>query len=579
MIKKFTSYYRPHKKLFFLDIFCAFLIAILDLIFPMITRRILQDTLPNRNIRALVIFLFILVIIYIIKYICSYFIEYWGHIVGVRIQYDMRRDIFSHLQKLPFSYFDNHKTGHIMSRIINDLMEISELAHHGPEDLFISIVMIVGSFIALCTININLTLVIFAFVPFMVWFAMSKRIKLSKAFKDVRGKVADVNSRLENSISGIRVSKSFANEDYEMEKFDEGNLKFKKSRSFAYKYMAEFYSGIRFLIDILHVIVIGAGGYFYFKGKINMPDIVAYLLYINFFMQPIRRLAMFMEQYQSGMAGFGRFLELMNIEVEDNEKEGAIELSNVEGNIEFKDVSFSYGDSKEILNNLNIYVEKGESVALVGPSGGGKSTLCQLIPRFYEVTSGDIFIDGHNIKDLTLKSLRENIGFVQQDVFLFAGTINENILYGNPMASEEDIIKAAKNANIHEFIMSLPEKYNTYVGERGIKLSGGQKQRISIARVFLKNPPILILDEATSALDNATELMIQKSLEELSKGRTTLVVAHRLSTIKNADNIIVLTKEGILEKGNHEKLMKENGIYAKLYNAQFKGYIPDNLEE
>ncbi|WP_415803824.1 ABC transporter ATP-binding protein, partial [Hathewaya histolytica] len=517
--------------------------------------------------------------IYIIKYICSYFIEYWGHIVGVRIQYDMRRDIFSHLQKLPFSYFDNHKTGHIMSRIINDLMEISELAHHGPEDLFISIVMIVGSFIALCTININLTLVIFAFVPFMVWFAMSKRIKLSKAFKDVRGKVADVNTRLENSISGIRVSKSFANEDYEMEKFDEGNLKFKKSRSFAYKYMAEFYSGIRFLIDILHVIVIGAGGYFYFEGKINMPDIVAYLLYINFFMQPIRRLAMFMEQYQSGMAGFGRFLELMNIEVEDNEKEGAIELSNVEGNIEFKDVSFSYGDSKEILNNLNIYVEKGESVALVGPSGGGKSTLCQLIPRFYEVTSGDIFIDGHNIKDLTLKSLRENIGFVQQDVFLFAGTINENILYGNPMASEEDIIKAAKNANIHEFIMSLPEKYNTYVGERGIKLSGGQKQRISIARVFLKNPPILILDEATSALDNATELMIQKSLEELSKGRTTLVVAHRLSTIKNADNIIVLTKEGILEKGNHEKLMKENGIYAKLYNAQFKGYIPDNLEE
>ncbi|MFX0548501.1 ABC transporter ATP-binding protein [Hathewaya histolytica] len=579
MIKKFTSYYRPHRKLFFLDIFCAFLIAILDLIFPMITRRILQDTLPNRNIRALIIFLFILVIIYIIKYICSYFIEYWGHIVGVRIQYDMRRDIFSHLQKLPFSYFDNHKTGHIMSRIINDLMEISELAHHGPEDLFISIVMIVGSFISLCTINIKLTLVIFAFVPFMVWFAMSKRIKLSKAFKDVRGKVADVNSRLENSISGIRVSKSFANEDYEMEKFDEGNLKFKKSRSFAYKYMAEFYSGIRFLIDILHVIVIGAGGYFYFKGKINMPDIVAYLLYINFFMQPIRRLAMFMEQYQSGMAGFGRFLELMNIEVEDNEKEGAIELSNVEGKIEFKDVSFSYGDSKEILNNLNIYVEKGESVALVGPSGGGKSTLCQLIPRFYEVTSGDIFIDGYNIKDLTLKSLRENIGFVQQDVFLFAGTINENILYGNPMASEEDIIKAAKNANIHEFIMALPEKYNTYVGERGIKLSGGQKQRISIARVFLKNPPILILDEATSALDNATELMIQKSLEELSKGRTTLVVAHRLSTIKNADNIIVLTKEGILEEGNHEKLMKENGIYAKLYNAQFKGYIPDNLEE
>lgn len=576
MIKKFISYYKPHKKLFFLDMLCAFMVSILDLIFPMITRNILHDTLPNKDVRALYVFVFVLIVIYILKYLCSYFIEYWGHIVGVRIQYDMRRDVFSHLQKLPFTYFDNNKTGHIMSRIINDLMEISELAHHGPEDLFISIVMIIGSFIALCTINVKLTIIIFAFIPLIIWFAMSKRIKLANAFKDVRVKVADVNSNLENSISGIRVSKSFNNEEYEMDKFNEGNERFKESRSFAYKYMAQFSSGIKLLMDMLQVLVIGAGGYFYFKGDINVPDLVAYLLYINFFMQPIRRLAGFIEQYQSGMTGFERFIELMNIEPEIKDEEGTMVLKNPKGDIVFNNVSFSYDDdNKSVLDNINFIANGGKTLALVGPSGGGKTTLCQLIPRFYEVTSGDISIDGVSIKDITLKSLRDNIGFVQQDVFIFSGTIRDNILYGKPEATNEEIIEAAKNANIHEFIMSLPEEYDTYVGDRGVKLSGGQKQRISIARVFLKNPPILILDEATSALDNETELMIQKSLEELSKGRTTLVVAHRLSTIKNAHKIMVLDKDGIVEEGNHEKLVKENGIYAKLYNAQFKGYIPD----
>lgn len=495
------------------------------------------------------------------------------------MQYDMRKEIFSHLQKLPFSYFDDNKTGHIMSRIVNDLMEVSELAHHGPEDLFISLVMLVGAFVALCTIDWRLTLIVFAFVPVMIIFSIKKRVKMTNAFKEVRKKVADVNAQLENSISGIRVAKSFTNEDYEMKKFNEGNDKFRISREFAYKAMAEFYSGIHFLIDVLNVIVICVGGIFTYKGIITSGDLVAYLLYISIFMQPIRRLTSFIEQYQSGMAGFERFMEIMNIQPDIKDREDAVELKDVKGDIEFRNVAFNYNDKKSVLSNINLKVEAGKTLALVGPSGGGKTTLCHLIPRFYEVTEGGIFIDGKNIKDLTLESLRKNIGIVHQDVFLFTGTIKENILYGNPDATDKEVIDAAKRANIHDFIINLPDGYDTYVGERGIKLSGGQKQRISIARVFLKNPPILILDEATSALDNATEIIIQKSLEKLSEGRTTIVVAHRLSTIKNADEIIVLTANGIEEKGSHEELIKKNGIYAKLYNSQFKGYIPDEVNK
>lgn len=578
MIKKFIGYYKPHMKLFILDMVCAFLAAAADLFYPMISRKIINDAIPNRQLSLLYKLIIFLLVLYILKLIFNYIVEYWGHVVGVRMQYDMRKEIFSHLQKLPFSYFDDNKTGHIMSRIVNDLMEVSELAHHGPEDLFISLVMLVGAFVALCTIDWRLTLIVFAFVPVMIIFSIKKRVKMTNAFKEVRKKVADVNAQLENSISGIRVAKSFTNEDYEMKKFNEGNDKFRISREFAYKAMAEFYSGIHFLIDVLNVIVICVGGIFTYKGIITSGDLVAYLLYISIFMQPIRRLTSFIEQYQSGMAGFERFMEIMNIQPDIKDREDAVELKDVKGDIEFRNVAFNYNDKKSVLSNINLKVEAGKTLALVGPSGGGKTTLCHLIPRFYEVTEGGIFIDGKNIKDLTLESLRKNIGIVHQDVFLFTGTIKENILYGNPDATDKEVIDAAKRANIHDFIINLPDGYDTYVGERGIKLSGGQKQRISIARVFLKNPPILILDEATSALDNATEIIIQKSLEKLSEGRTTIVVAHRLSTIKNADEIIVLTANGIEEKGSHEELIKKNGIYAKLYNSQFKGYIPDEVE-
>lgn len=578
MVKKFIKYYKPHMKLFILDMVCAFLMAAVDLFYPMISRNIIDEVIPNKQLNMLIILTIVLVALYLLKLLFNYVVQYWGHVVGVRMQYDMRKELFSHLQKLSYRYFDDNKTGQIMSRIVNDLMEVSELAHHGPEDLFISIVMLLGSFIALCSIDLRLTVIIFAFVPILVVFAVKKRLKMNNAFKEVRKKIADINAQIENSISGIRVVKSFTNEDYEMEKFNKGNNKFRESREFSYKAMAEFYSGIYFLMDILNVIVIFTGGVFACNGIITFGDLVAYLLYINIFMDPIKRLASFVEQYQLGMTGFERFLEIMSIQPDIKDKENAVELSNAKGDIEFKNVTFSYNDKGDVLHNISLKVNAGKTLALVGPSGGGKTTLCHLIPRFYDATSGDIFIDEKNIKDLTLESLRRNIGMVQQDVFLFAGTIKENILYGNPEATDEEVIKASKDANIHEFIMQLPDGYDTYVGERGIKLSGGQKQRISIARVFLKNPPILILDEATSALDNATELAIQKSLEKLSNGRTTIVVAHRLSTIRNADEIMVLTEKGIEEKGTHEQLLNANGIYSKLYKSQFNGYILDEAE-
>lgn len=575
MIKRFISYYKPHKKLFFIDMICAFLVAAMDLVFPLITNILLKDAIPNKNLRVIIIFTGVLALLYVIKLIANYVVDYWGHVMGVRLQYDMRKEIFSHLQSLPFSYFDDNKTGSIMSRIVNDLMEISELAHHGPEDIFISLIMLIGSFVLLCVINVKLTLIIFAFIPIILIFCINKRVKMSEAFDDVRKKIAVVNTKLENSISGIRVAKSFTNEEYEMEKFDEGNREFKHSRSYAYKYMAEFMSGMRFFVDMLNVVVLGFGGYFVYKDYIGIVDLSTYFLYIAYFMQPIRRLTSFVEQYQSGMSGFKRFVEIMDTKADIADTPGAKEIDNLSGDIKFHKATFKYSDSKEIFNNIDLTIKSGKTLALVGPSGGGKTTICNLIPRFYELSEGKITINNEDIKNITLKSLRKNIGFVQQDVFLFTGSIRDNILYGNPEANDEEIMAAAKDANIHEFIMSLPNGYDTYVGERGVKLSGGQKQRISIARAFLKNPPILILDEATSALDNTSELIIQKSLEKLSKGRTTIVVAHRLSTIKNADEIIVIGNNGIIESGNHEELMKANNIYAKLYNSQFNGYIGD----
>ncbi len=578
MIKEFIKYYKPHKKLFMFDMFCSFLIALTDLFYPIITKNIINDYVPNRNLRLVIVWALIILVLYLLKMALNYFVAYWGHIVGVRMQGDMRRDMFRHLQKLPFSFFDENKTGTIMSRLINDLMDVSELAHHGPEDLFLSIIMFIGSFIALASINIWLTLIIYAMVPFVVFFSIMMRKRMRDAFRKTREEVAEVNANVETSVSGIRVSRSYTSERHENKKFDTANEKFKFARAGAYKAMGQFHSTMTFFTDSLYLMALVAGGIFFFIGfdnptsafGIDSGEFAAFILYMAMLLKPINRFISLFEQLQNGMTGFSRFREIMEVPVEE-ESENAVELQNVVGNIDFKNVSFSYptGDTgKGVLKNLSLSIESGKTVALVGPSGGGKTTLCNLIPRFYEIDEGEITIDGHNIKDLTRQSLRKNIGTVAQDVFLFSGTIRENIAYGNLDATEEEIIEAAKKANIHDYIMQLEKGYDTAVGERGINLSGGQKQRISIARVFLKNPPILILDEATSALDNVTEMQIQQSLEELAKGRTVIVVAHRLSTIQSADEILVMTADGIAERGTHEQLLSSNGIYAGLYNRR-----------
>jgi len=578
MLKKFISYYKPYLKLFILDLSCAFLIASIDLAFPLITRQFINDIIPNGRLRIFYIFIIALLVLAVIRAVLNYIIDYWGHIVGTRMERDMRRDLFEHLQTLSFDYFDNIKTGHLMSRIVNDLREISELAHHGPEDLFLSLIMLIGSFIILTTIEWRLTLIIYSFLPLLVWYAILKRKKMTSAFRAVRKRIANVNAQLENSISGIRVAKSFTNEEYEIEKFNEGNREFNSSREFAYKAMAEFFVGIFFLSNILNIITLSVGGFFVYRGYINIGDLVAYLLYINFFLQPIRKLTNFTQQFQDGMTGFERFVEIMKVKPSIVDKENAVTLKEIKGKIKFKNVAFKYSEKKFVLSNINLTIMPGETMALVGPSGGGKTTLCQLIPRFYEVNDGEILVDDIKIKDVKIKSLRENIGMVQQDIFLFTGSIKENILYGKPNSEDAEVVKAAKNANIHDFIMSLPEGYDSYIGEKGIKLSGGQKQRISLARAFLKNPAILILDEATSALDSEAEIVIQQALKKLTVGRTVLVIAHRLSTIKNANQIVVLTDQGIKEKGNHDELIAKDGLYTKLYNAQFRGFIPDEIE-
>ncbi|MDO5039091.1 ABC transporter ATP-binding protein [Clostridium sp.] len=564
MLKEFIKYYKPYKKLFILDLFAAFTVSLCDLVYPMITRNIMDDVVPNKNFRMLVIFGVALLLIFILKAGLNYFMQYWGHVVGVRMQADMRKKVFIHLQKLPNSYFSNNKTGVIMSRIINDLMDISELAHHGPEDLFISLVIILGSFFILLGINIPLTIIVFSILPFIILFAITQRKRMSRAFKETRVKIGEVNATLENSIAGIRVTKSFCNEEEELKKMEESNNIFKKAREKAYRVMAGYFSGMFFGTDFLELVVLIVAGYFTYMDYITLGDFAAYLLYVKMFMQPIRKLINFTEQYQNGMTGFERFMEIINQETE-KESENPIELKDVKGDIEIQNLSFTYEDNNEVLNNINLKIDAGKTVALVGPSGGGKTTLCSLIPRFFEFEDGDIKIDGTSIKDVSLNSLRNNIGVVAQDVFLFTGTVKENITIGDRNATDEEIIEACKKAKIHDFIMSLPNGYDTYIGERGVKLSGGQKQRVSIARIFLKNPPIMILDEATSALDNVTEKEIQKSLEELSKDRTNLVVAHRLSTIKNADEIVVLTENGIEERGTHKELIEKGGVYSKLH--------------
>lgn len=566
MIKRFVKYYAPHKRLFFADMVCALVLAVCDLVYPEITRRMLNTYIPDGKLKMLLVLAAILLSVYVLKMFLNYFVQYYGHIVGVRMQADMRRDVFSHLQQLPLTYFDKNKTGTIMSRIINDLMDVSELAHHGPEDLFLSVLMLIGAFVMMARISMPLTLILYAFIPLLVLFSINKRKKMSEAFTITRQVVGEVNASLENSVSGIRVSKAFDSKKGEEARFEKGNSDLVAARRKSYKAMAEFHSGTSFITDFLMVLMYLAGGLFCFYRKITVPDFTAFVLYISIFTSPIKRLIGFVEQYQNGMAGFARFCEIMDYPIE-KDSASAIDIENVGGKIEFKNVSFSYDEGKNVLNDLSFTVEQGRTLALVGPSGGGKTTVCHLIPRFYDINAGEILLDGVDIRNISLKSLRANVGIVAQDVFLFNSTIYENIAYGNPSASREEVEEAAKRANIHDYILSLENGYQTTVGERGVKLSGGQKQRIAIARAFLKNPPIMILDEATSALDNATEQMIQQSLDELCKNRTTIVVAHRLTTVSGADEILVVTDEGIAERGKHEALLQNGGIYAKLWRG------------
>ncbi len=580
MIKKFCKYYKPHMGLFIFDMFCSFLVAVCNLVYPVLTQNIINEYVPNRKLQALIVAAVFLLVIYIIKSILNFIVQYWGHMLGVHIQGDMRKELFTHLESLPFNYFDENKTGTIMSRIINDLMDIAELAHHGPENIFLSLITLIGSGILMAvTINPWLTLIVFAFIPFIVLYAILRRKKMLSAFKLMREETGKINAKVESSVSGIRVSKAYTASHHEIKAFDKSNEEFKDARRKAYKEMGIFGSGMQLFMDLLYLIALVAGGLFFYFGKIDDGEFAGYILYVTTIISPIRTLVTIYEQIQSGMTGFARFQEIMDTEAEV-EDTNAIELTGFEKDIVFENVDFKYDANSEIANNydsdklvlsnLSLTIKRGTTVALVGPSGGGKTTICHLIPRFYEILSGSIKIDDVDIRKYTRHSLRKQIGMVAQDVFLFGGTIKDNLAYGNFEATDAEIIEACKEANIHDFIMSLEDGYDTYVGERGVKLSGGQKQRISIARAFLKNPPILILDEATSALDNITEMQIQAALEKLSIGRTTIVVAHRLSTVKNADEIMVINNDGIIEKGSHQELIKQNGIYANLYQYQFK---------
>ncbi len=572
LIRRFVRYYKPHKKLFIIDMACAFVISVFNLVYPYITKQIINDYVPNKLLNLLLAGAGLLLGLYLIKAGLNYVLQYWGHVAGVRMQADMRSELFLHLQRMPFSYFDDNKTGVIMSRMTNDLFEISELAHHGPEDVFLSLVTIVGAFIMLCFINVYLALITFAFVPLIVVCAAAMRHRMKKVNRSVRVVQGEINADIESAVSGVRVSRAYTAEQHEREKFEQGNKDFVRAKSGQYKVMGEFHSSMNFFMDFLYFAVILAGGLFFYYGKIDVGEFTAFVLYITTLITPVRTLVNIYDRIQEGMAGFARFCEIMDVP-EEPEPENAVYPEKLRGDIEFKDVTFGYSQdgADKVISGFNMSIQAGRTVALVGPSGGGKTTVCHLIPRFYEIDGGEITIDGIDIRNMDRQCLRRNIGIVQQDVFLFNGTIRENIAYGNFGATDEEIAAAAEKANIHDFIKSLPNGYDTCVGERGVKLSGGQKQRVAIARAFLKNPPILILDEATSALDNATEMQIQGALSKLSEGRTTLVVAHRLSTVKNADEIIVITQDGIAERGTHDELIKLGGIYKSLYDYQFKG--------
>lgn len=560
--------------MFAADMFFACMGAGVTLVIPLIIRYITNDVIYrelSESLHMILTLTIVMAALIILECYCNYFIAYYGHIMGAKMEYNMRNEIFAHYQKLSFSFYDNQKVGQLMSRVTNDLFDISELFHHGPEDLVISIIKLIGSFSILLSVNWRLALTAFAIVPVMLAYAFYFNVKMKRAFVKNRARIADINAQIEDNLSGIRVVKSFANEDMEMDKFKAGNDRFVESKKESYKYMGLYHSGLGAFTTLISVIVIATGAVFITKDLITITDLITFLLYINNFTEPIKKLISFTEQFQNGASGYTRFLEILEIHPDIEDAPNALELKNAKGDITFENVSFHYEENSEtILSDLNLHVNAGEYIALVGTSGVGKSTLCSLIPRFYDVSGGRILIDGRDIRDFTVKSLRNNIGIVQQDVYLFTGSVMDNIRYGRPDATEAEIVAAAQNANAHEFIMNLPEGYDTNIGQRGIKLSGGQKQRLSIARVFLKNPPILIFDEATSALDNESERVVQESLEKLAKGRTTFVIAHRLSTIRNAQKILVLTENGIAESGTHRELLEKNGIYAELYNMQFQ---------
>lgn len=575
LLKKFVKYYKPHKVTFAIDMICSFFFSVVGLLYPMITEKILDEYIPNGMIKEILILSSVLLAVYFVRAGLNYYINYYGHEMGVKMQATMRSDLFRHLEKLPYSFYDNTETGQLMSRMTNDLFNVSELAHHGPENLFITSFMTLSAFVYLCTISWKLALIIFAFLPVLIVIAVFSRKNMTKAFQKSREEIGNINSCLENSIAGIRVTKAYVNAEHEQNRFENNNLAFVKARTKAYKAMGIFHSSMTLVTSIYNVIVLIAGGLFciYDSANFDYVDLVAFMLSINLFISPIQTLIGFFEQLQDGITGFKRFDDIMITPVEEDAPD-AIDIENFNGEISFENVTFGY-DERTVIDNISFTVPKGKTYAFVGASGGGKTTLCHLIPKFYNYESGDITIDGVSIKNITNRSLRQNIGIVQQDVFLFTGTFRDNILYGNPEATEEAVIEAAKKANIHDYIMSLEKGYDTEIGERGVKLSGGQKQRLSIARVFLKNPSILILDEATSALDNTTETLIQQALAELCVGRTTLVVAHRLSTVRKADQILVINKGKIEECGTHDQLVEKNGIYKNLYDSQYRDIALD----
>ncbi len=564
------SYYGPYKGLLALDLFFATLGASVTLAMPLIVRYITGTVIYEESGAAwqtIVRLSVLMLVLLLVELGCNFYITYWGHLMGARMEYGMRNDIFGHYQKLAFTFYDNQKVGQLMSRVTNDLFDITELLHHGPEDIIISLIKIVGALVILGHINMRLTILTACFLPFILAFALYLNKRMKRVFKENRVKMADINGQIEDNLSGIRVVKSFANEDIEMRKFKEGNERFLSTKRRSYLYMGTYQSVLNAMLTAVTIVAVLAGSRLIVDGNMAIPDLITFLLYIANFTEPVKKLINFTEQFQNGYSGYTRFREIMDIEPDIADKEGAKTLTDVCGTVEFRDVSFRYEDATEkVLDHVSLNVPAGSYVALVGSSGGGKTTLCSLIPRFYDVTGGSVCIDGNDVRDVTLQSLRENIGIVQQDVYLFAGTVMDNILYGRPDATREEVIEAARNANAHDFIMELPDGYDTDIGQRGVKLSGGQKQRLSIARVFLKNPRILIFDEATSALDNESERIVQESLETLAKDRTTFVIAHRLSTIRNAERILVLTEDGIAEEGTHEELMAMHGVYEKLYN-------------